>query len=88
MIVRFNRHQTFNSVMMEYHSETLRLVEFHHLNKCENWFNDMYNMLCGIWDGYLYTEMIPMAKELGYPQSIIDRIDFTEAFINHFGKTK
>ena len=58
MIIRFNRHQKFNSEMMEYHSQTLRMVED------------------------FYTEMIPMAKELGWPESIINRIDYTESIIN------
>jgi hypothetical protein len=82
MIIRFNRHELFTSEMMEYHATTLRMVEDFYLNQNESWFNDMYNMLCGIWDGYFYTEVIPMAYELGLPQSIIDRIDYTELYIN------
>jgi hypothetical protein len=82
MIIRFNRHEIFSNEMMEYHSQTLRLVEDFHMERNDTWFNEVYNMLNGIWDGYLYTEMIPMAKELGYPQSIIDRIDWTEFYIN------
>jgi len=82
MIIRFNRHEIFSNEMMEYHSQTLRLVEDFHMSRNDTWFNEVYNMLNGIWDGYFYTEMIPMAKELGYPQSIIDRIDWTEFYIN------
>jgi hypothetical protein len=82
MIIRFNRHELFTSEMMEYHSTTLRMVEDFYMNQNKSWFNDMYNMLCGIWDGYFYTEVIPMAYELGLPQSIIDRIDYTESYIN------
>ena len=82
MIIRFNRHEIFSNEMMEYHSQTLRLVEDFYMNQDKSWFNDMYNMLRGVWDGYFYTEMIPMAKELGLPQSIIDRIDWTEFYIN------
>ncbi len=82
MIIRFNRHEIFSNEMMEYHSQTLRLVEDYHMGRGDTWFNEVYNMLNGIWDGYFYTEMIPMAKELGYPQSIIDRIDWTEFYIN------
>ena len=82
MIIRFNRHELFTSEMMEYHSTTLRMVEDFYMNQNESWFNDIYNMLCGIWDGYFYTEVIPMAYELGLPQSIIDRIDYTELYIN------
>ena len=80
--LRFNRHELFTSEMMEYHATTLRMVEDFYMNQNESWFNDMYNMLCGIWDGYFYTEVIPMAYELGLPQSIIDRIDYTELYIN------
>jgi hypothetical protein len=82
MIIRFNRHELFTSEMMEYHATTLRMVEDFYMNQNESWFNDIYNMLCGIWDGYFYTEVIPMAYELGLPQSIIDRIDYTELYIN------
>ena len=82
MIIRFNRHELFTSEMMEYHATTLRMVEDFYMNQNKSWFNDMYNMLCGIWDGYFYTEVIPMAYELGLPQSIIDRIDYTESYIN------
>lgn len=82
MIIRFNRHELFTSEMMEYHATTLRMVEDFYMNQNKSWFNDMYNMLCGIWDGYFYTEVIPMAYELGLPQSIIDRIDYTELYIN------
>ena len=80
--VRFDRHQKFDREMMTYHSDTLRAVEDFYMDQNESWFNDVYNMLCGVWDGYFYTEMIPMAKELGLPQSIIDRIDWTEFYIN------
>lgn len=83
MIIRFDRHRTFSQKMMNFHSQTLREVEDYHMSRSESWYdNPIYNMLCGIWDGYFYTEMIPMAKELGLPQSIIDRIDFTEFYIN------
>ena len=80
-IVRFDRHQKFDSEMMDYHSETLRLVEFYHLERCENWFNEVYNMLCGIWDGYLYTELLESAKQLGLPTHITNRIEYTINFI-------
>jgi hypothetical protein len=57
------------------------MVEDYHMDRDESWFTPLYNMLCGIWDGYYYSEMIPLAKEMGLPQSIIDRIEFTELYI-------
>lgn len=81
MTTRFNRHELFSEKMMNFHSDTLRMVEDYHMDRDESWFTPLYNMLCGIWDGYYYSEMIPLAKEMGLPQSIIDRIEFTELYI-------
>jgi hypothetical protein len=81
MTTRFNRHELFSDKMMNFHSDTLRMVEDYHMDRDESWFTPLYNMLCGIWDGYYYSEMIPLAKEMGLPQSIIDRIEFTELYI-------
>ena len=80
--LRFDRHQKFNSEMMDYHSDTLRAVEDFYMNQNQSWFNDVYNMLCGIWDGYLYTDLLESAKQLGLPTHITNRIQFTESFIN------
>ncbi len=79
--LRFNRHELFTSEMMDYHSTTLRMIEDYHMNRNESWFTPLYNMLCGVWDGYLYTEMLEMAKQMGLPTHITNRIKFTESFI-------
>jgi hypothetical protein len=79
--LRFNRHQLFTKEMMNYHSTTLRMVEDFHMNQNESWFNEVYNMLCGVWDGYLYTDMLESAKQLGLPTNIINRIQYTINFI-------
>ena len=80
--LRFNRHELFTEEMMDYHSTTLRMVEDYHMNRNESWFTPLYNMLCGVWDGYLYTEMLEMAKQMGLPTHLTIRIQFTESFIN------
>jgi hypothetical protein len=82
MIIRFNRHELFTSEMMEYHATTLRMVEDFYMNQNESWFNEVYNMLCGVWDGYLYTDLLESAKQLGLPTHIINRIKYTINFIN------
>ena len=79
--VRFNRHQIFDREMMSYHSETLRAVEDFYMDQNESWFNDVYNMLCGVWDGYLYTDLLESAKQLGLPTHITNRIEYTINFI-------
>jgi hypothetical protein len=80
--IRFNRHELFTEEMMNFHSTTLRMIEDYHMNRNESWFTPLYNMLCGVWDGYLYTEMLEMAKQIGLPTHITNRIEFTESFIN------
>jgi len=79
--LRFNRHELFTSEMMDYHTITLRMVEDYHMNRNESWYTPLYNMLCGVWDGYLYTEMLETAKQMGLPTHITNRIKFTESFI-------
>jgi len=80
-IVRFNRHEVFTEEMMDYHSTTLRMVEDFYMNQNESWFNEVYNMLCGVWDGYLYTDLLESAKQLGLPTHITNRIQYTINFI-------
>jgi hypothetical protein len=80
-IVRFNRHQLFNEEWMNYHSQTLREVENFYIDQNESWFNDLYNQLCGVWDGYLYTEMLESAKQYGLPTNLLQRIANTMRFI-------
>ena len=79
--IRFDRHELFNDDWMEYHSQTLRMVEDFHIETDESWFTPLYNMLCGVWDGYLYTEMLETAKQMGLPTHILHRIANTIQFI-------
>ena len=67
MYRRFNRHQLFNGELMNFHSQTIRLVEDFYMEKNQTWFNELTNMLAGIWDGYLYDNLLPKAKEEGLP---------------------
>lgn len=81
---RFDRHQLFDNSLMSYHSQTLRNVEDFYLNQNESWFNEVYNMLCGIWDGYLYNDLLESAKQLGLPTHIIKRIETTIDLIEEY----
>ena len=79
--IRFDRHELFNQDWMDYHTTTLRMVEDFHIENDESWFTPLYNMLCGVWDGYLYTEMLETAKQMGLPTHILQRIANTIQFI-------
>jgi hypothetical protein len=84
--LRFNRHQLFTAEWMDYHTITLRMVEDFHLSRDESWYTPLYNMLCGVWDGYLYTEMLEMSKQMGLPTYILQRIANTIQFIGTSAK--
>jgi hypothetical protein len=68
---------------MEFHRETLNQMEMFYIDQNKSWFNEVYNMLCGVWDGYLYTEMLESAKQLGLPIHITNRISTTMEFIQN-----
>jgi len=84
MYRRFNRYQLFNGELMNFHSQTIRLVEDFYMEKKETWFNELTNMLAGIWDGYLYDNLLPKAKEEGLPIEDIRRIETTIYLIEEF----
>jgi hypothetical protein len=47
-------------------------------------FNNVTNMLSGIWDGYLYDSLLEDAKEMGLPFEDICRIESTIDLIKEY----
>ena len=78
---KFNRHEIFNAEMMTYHSTTVRQVEDFLMDTEQDLFNDLTNSLYGIWDGYLYTDLLQSAKKYSVTQEIMARIKITINFI-------
>ena len=74
---RFDRHQLFDRELMSYHSETINRVQEWCMSNNISFFNSVTNMLSGIWDGYLYDELLDEAKALGLPQEDLWRIEDT-----------
>jgi len=81
--IRFNRHEIFGVEDHKFHSQTIREVEDCYLSQDKNpWsFNEVANSLYGIWDGYLYDNIIEEAMAEGLPESLVDRIKTTVTFI-------
>jgi len=84
--IRFNRHEIFSSEDHDFHSTTIRQVEDWYIGQNKTWFTNLYNELCGIWDGYLYWNLLGQAKEAGLPESIIERIKVTVNIIKNENK--
>jgi len=73
----FNRHDLFDTEMMSFHSATITKVGAWSMENDKKIHTMVYNMLCGIWDGYLYDTLLSDAKELGLPSTLLARIKFT-----------
>jgi len=79
-IKHFDRQQIFDSKWVNYHSETIKQFNIHCLEKfgddMDAFFSsvefELENMLCGIWDGYLYEELLINSTIL--PQPLFARI--------------
>jgi hypothetical protein len=69
--LRFDRHALFTTEMMTAHSSLINDVEEYLINEGIR-DNNFVNSLYGIWDGYLYTDLLLRAME--YPSDIYDRV--------------
>jgi hypothetical protein len=80
----FNRHELFDGELMKFHSTTIRLVEDFFMDRGESFHNQLTNMLYGIWDGYLYNNLLSTAKEFNLPIEDIRRIETTIYLIEEY----
>lgn len=77
----FNRHEIFNLELMDFHGETINLVEDYCMENEISRFNEVSNGLMGIWDGFLYDGLADSARELGLSDAVISRIETTVKLI-------
>lgn len=78
---RFNRYELFNKELMTFHSQTIRNVESFLWETKKEFNNEVTNMLSGIWDGYLYDNLLEDAKALNLPYEDLVRIETTVKLI-------
>jgi len=77
---RFNRHELFDSFLMDWHSTTIKNVTNYIWETQKEVHSELENMLNGIWDGYLYDELL--TKALILPKEDYRRIQDTVDLIN------
>ena len=86
----FDRHEAFDTEMMDFHSTTLKRLEEWSMIYKNKLHTSVSNMLCGIWDGYLYASLLEEAKALEVSPLMLLRIEYTikyvEAFIKEYGE--
>ena len=77
---RFNRHELFDSFLMEWHSTTIKNVTNYIWETQKEVHSELENMLCGIWDGYLYDDLL--IKALILPTEDYRRVEDMVNLIN------
>jgi len=77
---RFNRHELFDSFLMDWHSTTIKNVTNYIWETQKEVHSELENMLYGIWDGYLYDNLL--TKALILPKEDYRRIQDTVDLIN------
>ena len=63
----FNRHELFNAGMMEDLGTVAR--ELDSVEKFRDVHFDLQNKLYGLYDGYLYSDLLALAREADLPNS-------------------
>ena len=77
---RFNRHELFDKFLMEYHSTTIKRATDYIWETQGEVMTELENLLCGIWDGYLYDNLL--TKALILPTEDYRRVEDIVQLIN------
>ena len=83
---RFNRHELFDKFLMEYHSTTIKRATDYIWETQKEVMTELENLLCGIWDGYLYDELL--TKALILPTEDYRRVEDIVNIINKHIESK
>ena len=70
----FNRHEVYTSEMMDLQSKIMRKIDEAALEQKESMFNSLSNMMYGLYDGYLYSDLLPEAESFGLDRDTINGI--------------
>ena len=91
---RFNRHEAYTPEIMEMIRKTIRMVDHKAMETKQSIFNELTNMLYGLYDGFYYEGLVEKAMEFGFEEghAIYDNIRgikiTTEMYIRLFGESK
>ena len=83
---RFNRHELFDNFLVDYHSTTIKLATEYIWETQGEVMTELENLLCGIWDGYLYDNLL--TKALILPKEDYRRVEDIVQLINEHIEAK
>ena len=88
----FNRHEVYTSEMMDLQRKIMRKIDEAAFEQKKSMSNSLSNMMFGLYDGYLYSDLLPEAETFGLDQDTINGIKglikAIEMHISLYGETQ
>ena len=91
---RFNRHEAYTPEIMTMIRETITMVDNKAIETGQSIFNELTNMLYGLYDGYYHWGLVKAAWNFGFEDGhlIYDNIQgiqrVTEMYIQLYGESE
>ena len=71
--INFNRHEVFTQELMDATSKLIRAVEDSNWEKNQKVSCMLQNDCCGLWDGYLYNNLVQKITDFGCSADAISK---------------
>lgn len=88
----FNRHEVYTPEMMAMQHKIMRKMDDIALHQKKSLLCPLRNMMYGLYDGYLYSDLLPEAESFGLDQESINGIKglikAIEMHISLYGETQ
>ena len=89
---RFNRHECYTSEMLSMTGEVVRELQDLAIEQNKSMFDMSINMVCGLYDGYLYDNLLQEVTDFGATESTLNKvkglIKAVEMYIQLYGETE
>ena len=90
---KFNRHECYSSEMLSMTGEVVReLQDIAIEDETKSMFDMTINQVCGLYDGYLYDNLLQDAIDFGASESTLNKIKglkkAIEMYIQLYGETE
>ena len=89
---RFNRHECYTPEMLSMTSEVVRELQDIAIEQDKSMFDMSINMTCGLYDGFLYNDLLQEVTNFGANESTLNKvkglIKAVEMYIQLYGETE
>lgn len=70
----FNRHECYTPEMLSMTSEVIRELQDLAIEQDKSMFDMSINQVCGLYDGYLYDNLVLDAEKFGASESTLNKL--------------